>query len=53
MGATNSGKTKNAIDALSSAKNGIYLAPLRLLAWEIHETLANRGKVCNLMTGQE
>jgi ATP-dependent RNA helicase SUPV3L1/SUV3 len=51
MGATNSGKTKNAIDALANAKNGIYLAPLRLLAWEVHETLTNRGKVCNLMTG--
>jgi ATP-dependent RNA helicase SUPV3L1/SUV3 len=36
MGPTNSGKTKNALDALMTAKNGLYCAPLRLLALEIH-----------------
>ena len=51
MGPTNSGKTKAAIDRLKSARNGIYCAPLRLLAWEISETLANNGVPCNLITG--
>jgi ATP-dependent RNA helicase SUPV3L1/SUV3 len=51
MGPTNSGKTRNAFEALVEAKNGIYLAPLRLLASEIAETLHSRGKVCNLFTG--
>ena len=39
MGPTNSGKTKNALESLKKAKTGIYCAPLRLLAWEITETL--------------
>ena len=53
MGPTNSGKTANAIQRLTDAKNGLYCAPLRLLAWEIAETLQARDKVCNLMTGPE
>ena len=53
MGPTNSGKTKHAIEALMQAKQGLYLAPLRPLAWEIAETLQKNGKVCNLSTGQE
>ena len=53
MGPTNSGKTKAALDKLMKGRNGIYCAPLRLLAWEISETLANKGVVCNLITGQE
>ncbi len=39
MGPTNSGKTRNAFEALAQSNNGIYLAPLRLLAWEIAENL--------------
>jgi ATP-dependent RNA helicase SUPV3L1/SUV3 len=39
--------------ALEQAKQGLYLAPLRLLSWEVAETLQSRGKVCNLLTGQE
>lgn len=53
MGPTNSGKTKAAIQALMDSKKGIYCAPLRLLAWEISETLSNFGIPCNLLTGQE
>ena len=53
MGPTNSGKTREAINRLIASKNGIYCAPLRLLAWEISETLSNHGVPCNLMTGQE
>lgn len=51
MGPTNSGKTKSAIDSLIKAKRGIYCAPLRLLAWEISETLSINGIPCNLVTG--
>ena len=39
MGPTNSGKTKHAIESLERAQNGIYCAPLRLLAWETAEKL--------------
>ena len=39
MGPTNSGKTKNAIDALLKANKGIYCAPLRLLAIEINDKI--------------
>ena len=53
MGPTNSGKTKNSIDKLIKGRNGIYCAPLRLLAWEVSEKLANFGVACNLLTGQE
>jgi ATP-dependent RNA helicase SUPV3L1/SUV3 len=35
MGPTNSGKTFEALTNLAKAKNGIYCAPLRLLAWEV------------------
>ncbi len=51
MGPTNSGKTRNAMIALEKAKFGLYLAPLRLLSWEIAELLQSRGLVCNLLTG--
>jgi ATP-dependent RNA helicase SUPV3L1/SUV3 len=53
MGPTNSGKTRSAIQRLKESKNGIYCAPLRLLAWEISEVLLNNGVPCSLVTGQE
>lgn len=53
MGPTNSGKTRAAIQRLIESKSGLYCAPLRLLAWEISETLSNFGIPCNLVTGQE
>lgn len=53
MGPTNSGKTYNAIEALSKAKNGCYLAPLRLLASELFDTLNNKGAKTTLLTGEE
>lgn len=52
-GPTNSGKTFNAIKALSEAKNGIYCSPLRLLSWEIHDKLSSNEIKCDLITGQE
>lgn len=51
MGPTNSGKTRSALKSLMESSNGIYCAPLRLLAWEVSETLSNYGISCNLLTG--
>jgi len=53
MGPTNSGKTWNSIEALSKAKHGCYLAPLRLLASELYDTLNEKGVKTNLLTGEE
>jgi ATP-dependent RNA helicase SUPV3L1/SUV3 len=53
MGPTNSGKTYNAIEALSKANKGCYLAPLRLLASELFDTLNDKGCKTNLLTGEE
>jgi ATP-dependent RNA helicase SUPV3L1/SUV3 len=50
-GPTNSGKTRAALEALKEAKTGLYLAPLRLLAWEISETLNQNNVKCSLVTG--
>jgi ATP-dependent RNA helicase SUPV3L1/SUV3 len=53
MGPTNSGKTYHAIQALSQAKKGCYLAPLRLLAAELYDTLNSLGAKTTLLTGEE
>ncbi len=53
VGPPNSGKTHQALDALSVANNGWYLAPLRLLAFEVFDRLNQRGIPCNLLTGEE
>lgn len=53
LGPTNSGKTHNALIALQSAKSGVYLAPLRLLAMEIRDRLVALGVPCDLITGEE
>ncbi|CRH00901.1 ATP dependent DEAD-box helicase, putative [Plasmodium relictum] len=53
VGPTNSGKTYEAFGKLAESKNGLYCAPLRLLAWEIHNKLLKLHKVTNLLTGQE
>lgn len=53
MGPTNSGKTYHAIEKLASVKKGCYLAPLRLLAAELYDTLNNKGVVTTLLTGEE
>lgn len=53
LGPTNSGKTHEAMDALAQAKTGVYLAPLRLLALENYERLADRGVKVSLVTGEE
>ncbi|MBQ6076143.1 MAG: hypothetical protein IJK86_08365 [Lachnospiraceae bacterium] len=53
IGPTNSGKTHDAIEALKTAENGIYLGPLRLLAFEQYEALNEAGCPCSLVTGEE
>lgn len=53
MGPPNTGKTYNSFNELSSAKNGAYWSPLRLLALEGHETLLDRGILNDLVTGEE
>lgn len=53
VGPTNAGKTYNALQRLRTAKNGVYLAPLRLLAYEIFDTLNSENIPCNLFTGEE
>ncbi|MGN7296982.1 DEAD/DEAH box helicase [Ferdinandcohnia sp. SAFN-114] len=53
VGETNTGKTYQAIQRMKEANSGVYLAPLRLLALEIYETLNEEGVPCNLKTGEE
>lgn len=53
VGPTNSGKTYQALQALKEAEKGIYLAPLRLLAYEIYDRLNGEGVPCNMITGEE
>lgn len=53
MGPTNSGKTYHAIEALVKSKRGCYLAPLRLLAAELFDTMNQKGAITTLLTGEE
>ena len=53
MGPTNSGKTYHAIQCLAGIKKGCYLAPLRLLATELYDTLNDMGVKTTLLTGEE
>lgn len=53
MGPTNSGKTYHAIQALSKVGKGCYLAPLRLLATELYDTLNDLEVPTSLLTGEE
>jgi len=53
VGPTNSGKTHRAIEALKGAYDGVYLAPLRLLALEVMERLNAEGTPAALLTGEE
>ncbi|MGI5985944.1 MAG: RNA helicase [Clostridiales bacterium] len=53
LGETNTGKTYNALQRLKQSGNGVYLAPLRILALENYERLNREGVPCNLLTGEE
>lgn len=53
VGPTNSGKTYDAIQRLMRASNGVYLAPLRLLAYEKYEEMTTAGVKCSMITGEQ
>ena len=53
LGETNTGKTYHAMKKLEQGSDGIYLAPLRLLALENYEKLNQDGTKCHLLTGDE
>ena len=53
IGPTNSGKTYHAMEAMKRSPGGIYLGPLRLLAFEQYESLNTAGYPCRLRTGEE
>ena len=53
IGEPNSGKTHESLQALKRAGSGWYLAPLRLLAYEIYDRLNGEGVPCSLLTGEE
>jgi ATP-dependent RNA helicase SUPV3L1/SUV3 len=53
VGPPNSGKTHAAFEKLAVARDGAYLAPLRLLALEGRDRLVARGVPCSLLTGEE
>ena len=53
IGPTNSGKSYDALNVLKEAEKGIYLAPLRLLAYEKFEELNEAGCPCSMKTGEE
>jgi len=55
LGPTNSGKTHDALDAISEAGHGTYAAPLRMLAGEAFEWLTARlgEERVGLVTGEE
>ena len=53
LGPTNSGKTYEGVEALKTARSGIYLGPLRLLAAEQFDTLNLAGTPTSLVTGEE
>ena len=53
VGPTNSGKTYDAMKSLKSAGSGVYLAPLRLLAFEQFDGMNADGYPCSMITGEE
>ena len=53
VGPTNSGKTYHALKRLEQADTGVYAGPLRLLAHEVYTRLNAKGKLCDLLTGDE
>lgn len=53
VGGTNTGKTYQSLNRLAQAQSGVYLAPLRLLALEVQESMLERGVNCSMLTGEE
>jgi ATP-dependent RNA helicase SUPV3L1/SUV3 len=53
VGDTNTGKTHDAMKALANAPSGVYLAPLRMLAYEGRAVIEEYGVPCSFATGEE
>lgn len=53
LGPANSGKTHDALQVFYKAEHAVYLAPLRLLAYEICTSCNALGFPCSLITGEE
>lgn len=53
VGPTNSGKTYEAFEEFKKADSAIYLAPLRLLAYEVYEKCNRANVPCDMVTGEE
>lgn len=53
IGPTNSGKTFCSLERLKTARCGVYLGPLRLLALEVYEQMKKYKVSCTMRTGQE
>ena len=51
-GPTNSGKSYGALEKFKESKKACYLAPLRLLAWEVFDKFQNDLNI-SLITGEE
>ena len=53
VGGTNTGKTHDAMEMLAKAPSGVYLCPLRMLAYEGREVIRRYGVPCSFATGEE
>lgn len=53
VGGTNTGKTYDSMRMLAQAPSGVYLCPLRMLAYEGREVIRNWGVPCSFATGEE
>ena len=53
VGGTNTGKTHDAMEHLARAENGVYLCPLRMLAYEGRAVIESYGVPCSFATGEE
>lgn len=53
VGGTNTGKTHDAMKMLAEASSGVYLCPLRMLAYEGRAVIRSYGVPCSFATGEE
>lgn len=53
VGGTNTGKTYDSMRMLAQAPSGVYLCPLRMLAYEGRYVIRRLGVPCSFATGEE
>ncbi|HCI73616.1 MAG TPA: hypothetical protein DHV42_03640, partial [Lachnospiraceae bacterium] len=53
VGGTNTGKTHDSMEMMAHAPSGVYLSPLRMLAYEGREVIRSYGVACSFATGEE